>query len=133
GENADCEAKEAKTEEEEEKNEFKAVLSQPGQLLSGIAKRADLRLLAPGTLRVSAYAHFFPVCYKTREGKWAGVDVKIMEMFCEFANLRLDLQERQSFDGIWLDPVQGIADVCIGGIGKTPERDANASLEWSIP
>jgi len=100
-------------------------------LLQTIARKRDIKTLKKGTLTVSAYANFFPVCY-TEKGVIKGLDVEIMEEFSKFCNLKLVITPVDSFDGIWDHPAKRISDTSIGGIGISKERTMKETI-WTIP
>lgn len=108
------------------------VIDLPSGVISKIAKNRTLNTIKPRTLTVSAYANFYPVCYIDKRGNLAGIDVDIMREFAKLTGLKLKFILKNKFDGIWLDPVNGISDVAIGGIGMTPER-TTPDTEWTIP
>lgn len=105
----------------------------PELALEKIFHNSVLKTIKPGVLTVSAYANFFPVCYKEK-GVLKGLDVEIMKEFARLCNLKIKFIEKKNFDGIWLDPVKRpkISDVAIGGIGITKKR-TRADTEWTIP
>jgi ABC-type amino acid transport substrate-binding protein len=107
-------------------------LENPTKLLEHILSHRHMKTVEPGVLTVSAYAHFYPVCYHKKNGEIAGLDVDIMKYFCKMTGLKLKLVEKEHFDGIWLDPIRGISDVAIGGIGVTKKR-TRKNTNWSIP
>jgi len=104
----------------------------PEKLLSYIISHRSLNTIVPGTLTVSAYANFYPVCYHDKKGRIVGLDVDIMKYFCKMTGLKLHLVEKKQFDGIWFDPILGKSDVAIGGIGVTQKR-TRKNTNWSIP
>lgn len=106
-------------------------LKDPEKLLKQILSRRSLRTIRPGTLTVSCYANFYPVCYKSKN-KLVGLDVDILRFFCKVTGLRLKLIERKKFDQIWFDPIKKKSDISIGGIGVTDERTVPGMM-WSIP
>lgn len=107
--------------------------SDPEKLLQHIFTHRRLNTIVPGTLTVSCYANFFPVCYHHKQtGKIVGLDVDIMRYFCRISRLKLVLVERKNFDGIWFDPLNGVSDIAIGGIGITNLR-TRPGMSWSIP
>lgn len=89
------------------------------------------KLVKPGTLTVSIYPNFYPVAYRDAAGRFAGCDVDMIALFAKAAELKLEFIERP-WDGIWTDPVKGISDVSIGGIGITPKRTLK-NTAWTIP
>ncbi len=104
----------------------------PTSIINKIAKNRQLNTVKPGVLTVSAYANFYPVCYIDTKGKLAGIDVDIMHEFAELTGLTLNFIIKDKFDGIWLDPINGLSDVAIGGIGITAKR-TTPQTEWTIP
>lgn len=102
------------------------------KLLKHIFSHRRLQTLVPGVLTVSCYANFFPVCYKNRSGNIVGLDVDIMRYFCKVTKLKLVLVEKQHFNDIWFDPIRGVSDISIGGIGITAAR-TEPGMSWSIP
>lgn len=104
----------------------------PEKILSYILSHRRLHTIEPGTLTVSAYANFYPVCYHNNQGAIVGLDVDIVKYFCKMTGLTLKLVEKKNFQDIWLDPIRGKSDVAIGGIGITKARTRKDTL-WSIP
>lgn len=101
------------------------------EVILNIIKNRTLKTLKPGVLKVAAYANFYPVCYK-KNGKWKGIDVDILKMFCKYAHLKLVLVERKKYDKIWFEAANGTADTSIGGISSTYKR-TKPKTAWSIP
>jgi hypothetical protein len=104
----------------------------PEKALDIIFSHRTLKTLTPGVLTVSAYPHFFPVCYKKKNGELAGLDVDVMVHFAKVCGLEVQFIERDAWEGIWLDPVQGLSDISIGGIGMSKKR-ARVNTAWTIP
>lgn len=104
----------------------------PMNVINKIAKKRQLETIQHGVLTVSAYANFYPVCYIDDDGKLAGVDVDIMHEFAKFTGLKLNFIIKDQFNGIWFDPINGVSDIAIGGIGITAERTTPETL-WTIP
>jgi len=100
-------------------------------VIKNIIRNRTLCTLKPGVLKVAAYANFYPVCYR-RNGKWKGLDVDLLTMFCQVADLKLELVEVDKYDKIWFAPPDGKADTAIGGIAKTDKR-TKFKTAWSIP
>ena len=101
--------------------------------LPGDAALLQLHGAAKG-LRVAVYADFYPVAYRAG-GKYAGLDVDLVEGFSRAAGLRAPVYVRQRdlFDtwqepGLWSSRV----DLAIGGIGRGQWREA-AGVEWTVP
>lgn len=108
----------------------------PEMVLKKIFHNSTLKTIVPGTLTVSAYTNFFPVCYK-ENGVIKGLDVDIIKEFAKLCNLRLKFVEKPKFHDIWLDPIStksksAISDIAIGGIGITKKR-TRVDTEWTIP
>lgn len=108
------------------------IFHNPAKALNHIFSHRSVHPILPGKLVVSAYANFFPVCYRNSKGEMEGLDVDIMKQFCQMCGLQLYLVERKKFDGIWFDPVEGKSDVSIGGIGITEQRTRRDTM-WTIP
>lgn len=104
----------------------------PEKVLETMFHRRTLKTITPGVLTVSAYANFYPVCYKSSTGKIEGLDVDIMVEFCRLTKMKLKIIEKSDFNGIWLDPVHGISDIAIGGIGISDKR-TRVHTTWTIP
>jgi ABC-type amino acid transport substrate-binding protein len=100
-------------------------------VIKQIIKQRTIHTLTPGVLRVAAYANFYPVCYR-KNGKWRGLDVDLLKMFCKVAGLELELVERKRYDDIWFEPPDKKADTAIGGIANTDGR-TKPNTAWSIP
>jgi len=103
----------------------------PDTVIKRIGRQRTLNTIKPGVLTVSAYANFFPVCYKEKS-QLKGLDVDLMKEFGKLSGLQVVFIEKEKFDGIWLDPVNGISDVAIGGIGMSKKR-TTVQTEFSIP
>ena len=113
------------------KKQKRKSLSGGKKQIDRILKRRQVKTIVPGVLTVAAYANFYPVCYK-QNGEYKGIDVDIMQRFCRATGLGLQFVEKDHFDGIWLDPINGSADTSIGGIGVTPLRTTPSTI-WTIP
>lgn len=101
-------------------------------IISKITKNSHLNTIIPGVLTVSAYANFYPICYINESDELAGIDVDIMHEFGKLFKLQLNFIIKNKFDKIWLDPINGLSDVAIGGISITSERTTPLT-EWTIP
>lgn len=104
----------------------------PSAALDLIFSHRTLKTITPGVLTVSAYPHFYPICYKTTNGKLVGLDVDIMKEFAKLCKIKVKFLERENFDQIWLDPSKNIADISIGGIGMSKKRN-RVNTSWTIP
>jgi len=113
------------------KESFYNQLENPEKVLNEIFKRSTLHTITPGILTVSAYANFYPVCYK-KGNALKGIDVDIMKEFAKKLKLKIRFIEKPNFNDIWLDPIKGVSDVAIGGIGITKSR-THQLTEWTIP
>lgn len=102
----------------------KSRLKHPEQVLHHILHRRQMHTVVPGVLTVACYANFYPVCYRDAQGRLAGLDVDIMRFFCRITGLKLQLVEKKHFDGVWLEPAKGRADIAIGGIGTWRDKDS---------
>jgi ABC-type amino acid transport substrate-binding protein len=108
-----------------------AIFTTPEAALRQLLSNREYNTVKKGVLTVAVYANFYPVAYKKGQG-YSGIDVDLMQLFCKFANLKCKFIEWKDFNGIWLAPIQGLADVAIGGIGITPSR-TRAKTAWTIP
>lgn len=111
----------------------------PGAMQDLMAfSRSDLKLVKPGgKLVVSLYADFWPVAFKNDRGEMSGMDVDILDRFCEATGMTSVYRPRKKFDHIWKDPGKGdfhdaFCDVAAGGISIEPHRKS-ANVEWTFP
>ena len=85
----------------------------------------------PGILTVSIYPNFFPIAYQD-DNEYKGLDVDIITLFARAANFQIIFKPKVNFNDIWFDPIRGVSDVSIGGIGISPER-TTAETSWTLP
>lgn len=100
-------------------------------ILKKIAQRRDLNTIKEGVITVSAYSNFYPICYKVGQ-QLKGLDVDLMREFGRMTGLKVVFNEKKNFNDIWFDPVKGISDISIGGIGISKARTTK-DTEWTIP
>lgn len=112
--------------------DLESTFPSPDKVISKIAKKRTLNTIKNGVLTVSAYTNFEPVCYIDNFGNLAGIDVEIMKEFANLVGLDINFVIKDKFNGIWVDPPNGLSDVSIGGIGITPSR-TKCETEWTIP
>lgn len=97
------------------------------------------------TLVVAAYLNFFPIAYRDQNGNPAGLDIELLQAFCDEINVTMKIQEGKEFNTIW-NEVCGRAtkfkrvddpraDIAAGGIAMLSVRmiDCADDLAWSIP
>ena len=104
----------------------------PTEVLKKIFHHSRLDTVVPGTLTVSCYANFFPICYMNDNNIFEGLDIDIMKEFARRCMLNIKFIIKPSFNNIWLDPVRNVSDVSVGGIGMSVSR-TRANTEWTIP
>jgi len=103
----------------------------PHKVLNKIFHHSLLNTIIPGTLTVSCYPNFFPVCY-IENNQLEGLDIDIIKEFAKRCKLKIKFIIKPNFFDIWFDPVRNISDVAVGGIGMSDKR-SRADTEWTIP
>lgn len=103
----------------------------PTNVLKKIFHHSILNTIVPGTLTVSCYANFYPICYM-KKNQVKGLDIDIMKEFAKRCKLKIKFIIKPNFNDIWFDPVRNISDVAVGGIGMSTAR-TRADTEWTIP
>lgn len=97
-------------------------------------KQVKLRTLDNRTLRVAAYANFYPIVYKDpKDGKTLrGLDVDLIRGFCKATGMVPKFTQVKHFSQTWRSVDANDADIGIGGIGMDDWRN-QSGLEWSMP
>jgi len=103
----------------------------PANVIKKIFHHSVLNTIIPGTLTVSCYANFYPICYM-KNNQVEGLDIDIMKEFAKACKLKIKFIIKRNFKDIWFDPVRNISDVAVGGIGISSTR-TRADTEWTIP
>jgi hypothetical protein len=93
---------------------------------------APIQTLEPGVLKVCLYSGFAPFASKDASGNWQGWDVDYLKEFAASSQLRFEVVEKD-FDGIWLQPGNGVCDIAGTGISDTEDRRKAAGTTgvWS--
>lgn len=90
-----------------------------------------LPTISPGVLTVRAFTGFEPFVFY-REGELVGFDIDLVRDFAESVGLGLVVLPEATFDGVWLAPGRGEADVAAAGIARFVER-LDSRVAWSEP
>ena len=69
------------------------------------------------------YVNSFSPLTMIEEGKYAGFDIDLWEAIAEDLGLKFRYQQAKSLERIWTDLSYGKADVALGGLTITAERE----------
>lgn len=77
------------------------------------------------------YVNSFSPLTMREEGKYVGFDIDLWEAIAEDLGLKFRYQQAKSLEQIWTDLSHGKADVAIGGLTITAERENEKQIDFS--